>query len=289
MRLRGERVRSPKRVRGRRHAVRAEQRFGILARSLAALQQRPGVGILGPVAPLAQLHFFAEALAQEVCHAPCEAVSHREELPRRLLEARTLEIHAAGAVDQPDRYAIPSPDVFDAALHNGAGAQRPSDTIRCDCCALVGRDPVLRNHGERRYLGERGNQLLGQPVGEISQIFLRAQVLEVLHRDAPRIESVCAGAGPCTPPAKHAPSRDCYHDDDARQHHAARHTGPPRRRPRHPSHRPAGRRRLLQRLGVERRRGKPVCRHLRQRSQDRVFDAVRNRGPHDRRRRHRVE
>ena len=101
--LPGERVHSPKRLRGRRQTVGSQERFRVLARLPGLLYQRPGHRVSSARALLSEPHFLTETFAQKVGNAPCEAVPDYQQLPDRLLEARTLEVHPARTVDQPDR------------------------------------------------------------------------------------------------------------------------------------------------------------------------------------------
>ena len=102
------------------------------------------------------------------------------------------------------------PDALPGAAHGAlddvVGAEFRRQLADVGRAALVGKGGVARDHVEPAVLGERGDDVLGQPVGEIRLLRIAGHVLEGQHGDAGLGRAVLdlRGDGPLRGPAPDA-------------------------------------------------------------------------------------
>jgi hypothetical protein len=95
-----------------------------------------------------------------------DLVLDREQVRLGPVVALRPQVPAAGRVDELRREAHPPRVGLQAALEHVAHAQLPADLAQVDRLALVGVDRVVGDHQQVGVLGEVGDEVLGDPVGE---------------------------------------------------------------------------------------------------------------------------
>src|SRR5207248_9188062 len=132
LRFGGERVGEPKGALGGSKAVTFEQCAGAFSSLLRSLEQRPRRYAASPRPDLPQSHLFPEPLAEELCDSWCQAVPNYQCGRGRLLEARSLEVRPAGAVDQSDHDLVAVSPFLHTSLHQRPCRQGSRHTIARD-------------------------------------------------------------------------------------------------------------------------------------------------------------
>ena len=179
---RENRVRSPELDGGLIQLALAEQRCCLLAQPFRPLHQRPRLDARRLRPALAQPNLLAEALAQQARGPQGGGILCGEELPGRQLEARPLDIHPTGAVHQPYRHTQLIACSLDGSHDQASGFQGPRDAVGWQRALSIWGHAVARDHVQGANLGESPDQGLREAVGEVRQLAVRAEILEVEHR-----------------------------------------------------------------------------------------------------------
>ncbi len=90
---------------------------------------------------------------------------------------------AIDSVDELDGDAQPVGQSLDTAFHQAADVERPGDAVDRYVGVPVELDAVARDDPQRAHLGELVDQRLGEPVGEVAQLAVLAEVVEVEDGD----------------------------------------------------------------------------------------------------------
>ena len=133
-----------------------------------------------------------------------DVVLHREDVVQLAVVLLGPDVLAAPGVDQLAGDAQPPAGRAHAALQHVAHAEVARDLAHVDRAALVGEGRVAGDHEQPAQPGERGDDVLGDAVGEIVLLGIAAEIGERQHRDRRLVgqgEHRCRrlGAGPPAP------------------------------------------------------------------------------------------
>src|SRR5439155_1491438 len=110
-------------------------------------------------------------------------------------------------IDQARNDPHPRPGPTDASFEDRRHAELLRDRGNPLARLLVLHSRRAADHLQRRYLGQRGDDVVSDPVAEVLILRVVAHVLERQHGDRPRTRPPSAGPGSCPPDCPAAAAR----------------------------------------------------------------------------------
>ena len=143
----------------------------------------PGVDVLGRLAANPRRFRHQDLREDRPDHVVGDVVLQFENVGQLAIIAFRPQMGAARGVDQLTGHPNGVGGLAHAAFENVADPELSGHIAHVDRLALVGKGGVARDHEEPWLMRQAGDDVFGEPVGEILLIGVAAHVLERQHRD----------------------------------------------------------------------------------------------------------